>query len=267
MVSSPPEPSKSATPLDPLPKTRDFYVDVLKVLDAANLPYLVGGGYAMAHYTGIARTTKDLDLFIQPIDRDRTLALLAKAGYRTEFFFPFWISKAIAGDAFIDLLYNSGNGLCPVDQEWFAHAGTIDVHGYPTRLCPPEETLWSKAFVQDRDRFDGADVIHLILCRGKQFDWDRLIRRFQNHERVLLAHLLLFDYSFPSERDCVPREVMDRLGKMVAAEPTEGAKICRGTMLAQRSYDCAVRKWGYLDGRLQPHGPLTPEQLAQVTKP
>jgi hypothetical protein len=30
------------------------------------LEYLVGGGYAMAHYTGIARNTKDLDIFIRP---------------------------------------------------------------------------------------------------------------------------------------------------------------------------------------------------------
>ena len=72
----------------------------------------------MAYYTGIARNTKDLDLFIRPQDRDRTLTTLTAAGYRTEFFYPFWIAKALCGEAFIDLLYNSGNGLCPVDDDW-----------------------------------------------------------------------------------------------------------------------------------------------------
>src|SRR5437764_3044972 len=183
----------------------------MRILDEANVPYVVGRGYAMAFYTGIARNTKDLDLFVRPADRDRTLTTLTAAGYRTEFFYPFWISKALHGEAFIDILYNSGNGLCPVDEDWFCYSRAIDVHGYRTRLVPAEEQLWSKAFVQDRDRFDGADVIHLLVCQGKDFDWDRLLRRFEGHERVLLAHILLAGYAYPSERDCVPQNVIQRL--------------------------------------------------------
>ena len=61
----------------------------------------------------------------------------------------------------------------------------MEVHGYNTRLIPAEEQLWSKAFVQDRERFDGADVAHLILGRGRQFDWRRLLRRFANGEGVV----------------------------------------------------------------------------------
>src|SRR5437764_9541902 len=113
---------KPAAPTEPDPPTRQFYINVMTRLDEAKLPYVVGGGYAMAYYTGIARNTKDLDLFIRPADRDRALATLAAAGYRTEFFYPFWIAKALHGDAFIDLLYNSGNGLCPVDDAWISNA-------------------------------------------------------------------------------------------------------------------------------------------------
>src|SRR5882672_10876053 len=107
-----------AEPLSPDPAARRFYVDAMRALDRAMIPYVVGGGYAMAYYTGIARNTKDLDLFIRPSDRDRTLTTLTAAGYRTEFFYPFWIAKAFCGDAFIDLLYSSGNGVCVVDDEW-----------------------------------------------------------------------------------------------------------------------------------------------------
>src|SRR5688572_28547828 len=110
-VSHAPRP---AMPVEPDPATRDFYVDAMRRLDAAGVPFLVGGGYAMAYYTGIRRNTKDLDLFLRPADRDRALAVLSRAGYRTEFFYPFWIAKALHGEAFIDLLYNSGNGLCVV---------------------------------------------------------------------------------------------------------------------------------------------------------
>jgi hypothetical protein len=251
-------------PIAPEESTARFYVDVLKQLDRAQVPYAVGGGYAMAHYTGIARNTKDLDLFIKPEDRDRTLTTLAAAGYKTEFFYPFWIAKALSGDAFVDLLYSSGNGVCVVDDLWFEHGVRSDVLGYQTLLVPAEEQLWSKAFVQDRDRFDGADVIHLILGRGRKFDWERLLWRFRTHEPVLLAHLLLFRYAYPTERDAVPDWVMQRLQDASADMPAPHAKVTRGPFLAQRSYGVPVRDWGFIDGRLQPHGPLTQEEIDQL---
>src|SRR5687768_12222494 len=233
---------RPAAPIEPDRATRDFYVAALRKLDEAGVPYLVGGGYAMAYYTGIARNTKDLDIFLRPGDRDRALTTLAAAGYRTEFFYPFWIAKAIdpTTEAFIDILYSSGNGLCTVDDDWFLNTPHVEVHGYPTRLVPAEEQLWSKAFVQDRDRFDGADVIHLIYGQADKLNWKRLLRRFEGHERVLLAHLLLFGYAYPDDQDRIPAWVMDSLQSAVAHEPHSAnghgeEKICRGTFLAQRS--------------------------------
>lgn len=239
----------------------------MRALEKAGIDYVVGGGYAVAHYTGIQRHTKDLDLFIRPADRDRALTTLTAAGYRTEFFFPFWIAKALDGEAFIDLLYSSGNGQCVVDDEWFDHSVAAEVLGHPTRLIPAEEQLWSKAFVQDRDRFDGADVAHLILCRGEVFDWRRLLRRFTGHARVLLAHLMLFEYTYPSERRRVPAWVMDRLWASRDHEPDGALRICRGTNLAARGYGTALREWGFADGRLRPYGPLSEDEIEQLPEP
>ena len=256
-----------AAPIEPDPATRGFYVSALKKLDEANVPYVVGGGYAMAYYTGIARNTKDLDLFVRPADRDRCLSTLAAAGYRTEFFYPFWIAKAIdpRTEAFIDILYSSGNGLCTVDDNWFVDTPMVEVHGYPTRLVPAEEQIWSKAFVQDRDRFDGADVIHLIFGQAEALNWKRLLRRFEGHERVLLAHLILFGYAYPNDRARIPAWVEARLKDAIAHEPETEQKICRGTFLAQKSYGIALTQWGYADGRLQPHGgPLNEGEVAQL---
>jgi len=253
-----------AEPIAPDETTREFYVDALKALDEAEVPYLVGGGYAMAYYTGIARNTKDLDIFVRPSDRDRVLTTLTAAGYRTEFFYPFWIAKALSGESFIDILYNSGNGLSPVDDEWFSHSQPIEVLGYPTRILPAEEQLWSKAFVQDRDRYDGGDVAHLILCQGGKMDWARLLRRFRGHERVLLAHVILFGYAYPSERGCVPRWVLEKLNRAVAEEPETREKICRGPFMAQKTYTKDIREWGYKDARLKPYGPLSREEVSQL---
>lgn len=256
-----------AAPEDPDPRTRAFYVDAMKALDKAGVPYLVGGAFAMAYFTGIRRHTKDLDLLVRPADRDRTLTTLTAAGYRTEFFYPFWIAKALSGESFIDILYNSGNGLSPIDDEWFTHSVESNVLGYRARLAPAEEQLWMKAFVMDRDRFDGADVNHLILGRGRKLDWPRLLRRFAGHERVLLAHLMLFGYAYPCERDCVPQWVVKRLEEIVRDEPKVREKVCRGTFIAQKGYGVALNEWGFRDARLKPHGPLTPEEVAQLPPP
>jgi hypothetical protein len=259
---------KHAAPIEPDPKTRAFYVDALRILDDAGLDYAVGGGYAMAYYTGIARNTKDLDIFVREADHKPILKTLAKAGYRTEYFYPFWIAKALSGDSFIDILYNSGNGLCPVDDDWFRHAIPAEVLGYKTRLVPPEEQLFSKAFVQDRDRFDGADVNHLVLACGGEFDWKRLLNRFGPHKRVLLAHLVLFGYAYPTERDRVPKWVMDHLIKALDENPCPpGRQVCYGPNISQRGYLPDVNEWKWLDGRIKPHGPLTRSEVAQLPPP
>jgi len=256
-----------AAPIAPDASTREFYVAALAHLDQSKVPYVVGGGYAMAHYTGIARNTKDLDIFLKKSDLPRALEVLERAGYRTEFFYPFWIAKALCGESFIDILYNSGNGLSPVDDEWISNAKEFEIHGYHTRLCPPEEQMFSKAFVMDRDRFDGTDVNHIIFAQGPTMDWQRLLRRFKNHERVLLAHLLLFGYAYPTERARVPQWVIPQLEKIIASEPAPDERITFGTNLAQKGYGVPIREWGFADGRLKPHGPLTQDEINQLPPP
>ena len=61
------------------PQAREFYVAALAALNAAGLPYLVGGAYAFARYTGIERHTKDLDLFVRRADAPAILAEVLQA--------------------------------------------------------------------------------------------------------------------------------------------------------------------------------------------
>src|SRR4051812_1066855 len=101
------------------PDTARFYLEALAAMRDSGVPFLVGGAYALGHYTGIVRHTKDLDLFVRPEDSQRTLDVLADAGYRTEITFRHWLGKAFSGDDFVDVIYASGNGACPVDDGWF----------------------------------------------------------------------------------------------------------------------------------------------------
>ena len=72
--------------------------------------------------------------------------------------FPHWLGKIHRGEHFMDMIFSSGNGVARVDDLWFEHAPKTNVLGVIVRLSPVEEMIWSKAFIQERERFDGADV-------------------------------------------------------------------------------------------------------------
>src|SRR5690349_265917 len=95
------------------PETAGFYRRALQALVDAQVPFLVGGAFAHACFTGIRRSTKDLDLFIRREDYERVAGLMRAQGWRTELTYPHWLAKVHAGDDFIDLIFNSGNGLTP----------------------------------------------------------------------------------------------------------------------------------------------------------
>src|SRR5215210_984669 len=170
------------------PSTQQFYCRSLEILTESKVPFLVGGAYALARYTGIERHTKDLDIFIRKQDCQRILDIFSDAGYQTELTFPHWLGKAFCGGDFVDLIFGSGNGIAPVDDEWFEHAVETHVLGVPAKICPAEEILWSKSFIMERERFDGGGLSDLVFARGENLDWPRLLRRFDRRWQVLLSH-------------------------------------------------------------------------------
>lgn len=239
-----------------------FYADALGLLAASGIPFLVGGTYAYSRYTAIDRDTKDLDVFVRRSDCTRALSVFENAGYRTERPYPHWLAKVHRGGDYMDVVYASGNGVAVVDDEWFMHAAESEVLGMRLRLCPPEEMIWSKAFVQERERFDGADVLHLLREAGKDLNWPRLLARFGDHWPVLLSHLVLFGFVYPDRRDCVPSAVVNMLVKRLTDQPTEPANhLCFGTLLSREQYLHDLQKLGYADVRLPPYGTMTREDL------
>jgi len=242
----------------PLPQeTADFYREAIEVLRASEVPFLLGGAYAFACYTGIERHTKDLDVFVRPEHAEQTLTALAAGGFASELTFPHWLGKAFRGENFIDVIFGSGNGLATVDDAWFAHAVPDEVLGLPVRLIPPEEMLWSKAFVMERERYDGADINHLLRATASDLNWQRLLWRFGVHWPVLLSHLVLFGYVYPAETRHVPGWVMRDLLDRIRAErdgPDGFERICRGPFLSRSQYLIDLGQWGYVDPRLRSNG-------------
>jgi hypothetical protein len=249
------------------PDTAELYRSALELLNRTGVPYLVGGSYAFQYYAGISRTTKDFDIFVRPRDVQRALEVLQRVGFKAEIAFTHWLAKAHHADKFIDVIYSSGNGVAEVDDEWFAHAVDEEVLGTPVKLCPAEEMVWSKAFIMERERFDGADIAHLLRHCSGLLNWERLLRRFGADWRVLFGHLVLFGFIYPGERALIPASVVkDLVGRLLAEleVPTRESKVCRGTLLSRAQYLVDIDEWGYEDARLA-RGAMTDEEIAVWT--
>ena len=256
--------------------TRQFYLRAMDTIEQAGVRFVVAGAYALAYHAGIVRHTKDLDLFMRRQDVPRALeALEQNLNARSDWAHPHWLAKSYAPEsdgtdgAFLDFIFRSANGMCEVDDPWLDAACPGDVLGRPTPLCPAEEIIWSKAWVMARERFDGADIAHLIQARGRELDWKRLVKRFASGnnggERILLGHLLFFGFTYPAERDKVPAWVLDELMVRVRAEPGADDKVCRGTMLSWDQYLPDVKERGYADARITPHGALSRAEVERWT--
>lgn len=251
------------------PEKTDFYRETLELFNREGLPFLVAGTHAYYRYTGIARETKDFDVFVRRTDYPRFEEAVRKTGYQTELKFPHWLGKIYKDDAFIDLIFSGGNGEAPVEDEWFDHAVEGKIFGVPVRLVAPEEMIWSKSYVMERERYDGGDVMHLLLRTGKRLDWQRLLRRFGDHWRLLLMHIVKFGFVYPSERHRIPREVTEELMARFNAQLNDRSspeKVCYGTLTSRAQYLIDIREWGFLDARREPYGTMTEEAVEHWTE-
>jgi hypothetical protein len=237
-------------------------------LQTANIPFLIGGAYVVEVYAGVSRQTKDFDLYLRPRHTNSALAALKRAGYKIEKTFPHWLAKAERGPDCVDLIFRAGNGLCEVDDSWFERAQSSDFLDFEVKLCAPEEMIWMKAFIMERERFDGADIAHILQSCAEKLDWPHLVRRFGPDWRVLLSHLVLFGYIYPDERDKVPSAIMDDLLARLRSErrTTGDERICNGTLLSRKQYLLDIKERGFRDARLQARVHMNAKDIAHWTR-
>jgi len=233
---------------------REAFQTAFQLLKRAAIPFVVGGAFAMHHYTGIWRYTKDMDLFLLPENVGPALQILADAGYDTRMEAEHWLAKAFRNEALVDLIFGSGNWLAPVDRLWLtrSHQGTI--LGEEVRVAPVEEMIWSKAYVAVRHRYDGADVVHLIHAVRGNLDWDHLLWRFNDHWELLFSYVSLFRFVYPSDKNFIPIPVMKKFLNLLREDlhkPPPVEKITRGLLLDRFAYTYDVRVEGYIDPREQ----------------
>jgi hypothetical protein len=249
---------------EPPPEAEAFYAESLRLLVQSGIPFLLSGTYAVTAYTGIVRPTKDLDVFCKAGDFPKILAYFQARGYRTDVEDERWIAKVWQGEHFFDVIFAMSNGIAPITDEWFCGEDRITVYGSEARITPPTELILSKLFIQDRYRYDGADVVHVLYRANDRIEWKRLLRYMEPYWEVLMTHLLNFRFVYPTERNLIPDWLMSELTERLQAQlglPPARIRVCRGRLFSPRDYVTDITEWGFADvvgkGLEERHDPIS----------
>jgi len=226
------------------PEQEYLFREVLKIVNEHKVPCAVSGAFALHEHTGIWRNTKDLDIFLAADQVSRTMQALNDVGFETEICDPVWLCKARHEHYFVDLISGMSNAVIRVDQSWIDRASQSEVLGIPVRVLAPEELIASKLFVAFRERFDGADIAHIIYAAGNRMDWQRVLSLVGTHWGVLLWSLVLFHYVYPSS-DVVPKWVWAKLLAKLRREleNPDSAAPFRGSLIDERMFAIDVSEW------------------------
>jgi len=230
-------------------EANEFYKEALTLLHDSGSDFMLGGAFAMFEYTGIYRDTKDLDIYCKPSEYPKILKYFAQKGYKTELSDVRWLAKIFKGDYFIDIIFDTVNNICTVDDTWYEHATTSQFSGIPVKFVPAEELVWCKIYVQNRERYDAADVNHILLRYGKKMDWKRLLFRLDQHWHLLLTQILIFQFVYPADyRDILPQWLFDELIERAREQydlPPSLERVCRGPVIDQTQYEIDIKQWNY----------------------
>ena len=227
-------------------EAEECYRDVLQALQEGGVASAVGGAFALHKHTGIWRTTKDLDLLLEPRQVPRALHLLRQEGFDTLVQDPVWLAKAIRGNYFVDLITGVGNASLVVDASWIDRAPTDQVLGLPCRVLAAEEMIASKLFVTRRERFDGADVSHLLRSCAEHLDWERLYSLLSCHWELLYWALVFYAYTYPAHISLVPERIWLDLNSRFRAHVTHPPRDApsRGSLVDPLMFAIDVDEWG-----------------------
>jgi hypothetical protein len=240
--------SSSRAPNFP-PKQEAMFRETLMVLNRCRVPYVVSGAFALQVHTGIWRATKDLDLFLTPDDMPSALRCLKKNGFRCQVKDPVWLHKAHRHGFFIDLITGMSNAVFRVDRSWIKRAKPTMVLDVRARVLAAEELLVSKLFVVRRERFDGADIAHIVYASQGNLDWNRILTLVKEDWEILLFALVLYRYVYPAYSHYVPAWVWQRLLVRFSNEltrPDPSAKF-RGSLVDEKMFAIDVSEWGMAD--------------------
>jgi len=239
-------PETSTAPA-PIPAKQELlFQEVLALFEQNQIAYAVAGAFALREHTGICRDTKDLDVFLTSKNVELALDCLRKEGFECQTCDPVWLYKAHRDGFFVDLITGMSNAALVVEDSWIERAIPAVVHGVQTRVLGAEELLASKLFVTRRERFDGADIAHVIYGTRGELDWQRVLSLVGEHWEILFWALVLFRYVYPAQTDYVPKDTWSDLIRRFqkAVSHSDPAAKFRGSLIDNKMFAVDVNEWG-----------------------
>ena len=233
---------------------QSLFREVLTVLAKKKVPFAVAGAFALRQHTGISRDTKDLDLFLTYGNAVKALKVLEREGFECEVCDPVWLYKAHQNEFFVDLITGMSNATIVVQNSWIERAKPAVIYDVTTRVLAAEELIASKLFVTRRERFDGADIAHVLYGTRGNLDWNRILELVGENWEMLFWALVLFRYAYPAQTNFVPiemwNELIDRY-KTTISHLDPGARF-RGSLIDDKMFAIDVNEWG-LANLMQEH--------------
>src|SRR6516164_1377094 len=178
-----------------------IYSKAIDAIRSSGARFMLGGGFALATFTGRWRDTKDIDFYIHPQDRGKVVESLTSVGFKDYYtklaYDRKWIYRSVQSDVIVDIIWSMANQRAQVDDLWFQRAGTSELRGQRLLVIPAEELMWCKLYIMQRDHCDWGDVFNLVYAIGTKLDWTHLIMRLGEDLPLLRAVLQVYAWLCP----------------------------------------------------------------------
>lgn len=222
------------------PEQWSIYKRVISEAHKRGVRFAIGGGLAAMTYAGQWRDTKDIDLYILKRDRDELIDIVTSSGlqdyYDQKPYDRNWIYRSYRHDIIVDIIWAMANQRAQVDEAWL-EGPEIETGGERFSLLRPEEMLWSKLYILQRDRCDWPDALSMLYTVGSDLDWRCVLARVSEDRPLLNALLSVFAWLCPDRARAVPSWLWDeiRIETSDAENCQEAAKL-RAPLLDSRPW-------------------------------
>lgn len=193
----------------------EIYTLALSALNKSGIDYMLGGAFAIYHYTNWWRNTHDIDVYMVKEDVPKAAGALEMAGFddmgEQAEGDKDWIYHACCESVIVDVIWRFANLENYITRDWFDRAPVGRFLGNDVKFLPLEEIVWIKTFVINRHRCDWPDVMRVIRAQCRNLDWNRLLDMLGEHWLLLAGLIDVFDWQHPDSMGCIPGGIREEL--------------------------------------------------------